>query len=341
MEQTQIETAFKNYTELEQDFEAQQLTSGHLNQTFKICNGGKSYLLQKLNTDIFKNLDKITSNNILVSKTLKEENYKHDVLEPLAFRDGAYLWGGNWRLFPFFDGTQTFLKVESRGQAYEAAKFLSEFHSTLKTLNVDKIQASIEGFLDFNARWNQFCDALKNASEERLENASEEIEFVQEKESLLKEWRVCLPQFPERLIHADPKISNFLFDASSNKKVRALIDWDTFMCGPILYDFGDMVRSYTGLKDEDDPDTKGPHFSKENYEALKSGFLYYLDNDLTEVEKDNLELAGKVVIYVQILRFLADYLNGDTYYSVTYENHNLDRTRSQINLLKDMIKQLS
>ena len=101
-----------------------------------------------------------------------------------------------------------------------------------------------------------------------------------------------------------------------------------------------MVRSYTNLKEEDDP-TEGKNFSLENYKALKNGFLYYLEDKLTQEELDNLRLGAETVIYVQSMRFLTDYLNGDIYYSIQHPEQNLDRTMSQINLLKDLKRKLS
>src|SRR5699024_2627735 len=126
--------------------------------------------------------------------------------------------------------------------------------------------------------------------------------------SLLKE------KLPQRLIHADPKISNFLFSAENPQQIIALIDWDTLMKGSILYDCVYMIRSYTNLKSEDDF-SKENNFSLENYQNIKKGILYHLAEELTKTEKENLTLAAKVVIYVQALRFLTDFLNNDIYFS--------------------------
>ncbi len=340
MDKEKIRKIYRNYQNIADDFEVRQLTSGHLNQTFLIRNADSSCLLQHLNTTIFKNLDIITANDLQVAVHLEKKDYPHGILMPLAFKNGEYLLEGEWRIFPYFEESKTFLKVDSPEQAFEAAKFLSEFHYYLKDMDTAEIRPSIPGFLDFNARWESFKKALRESLKERRKKADKEIRFVQENQNILKEWNTVLSYFPDRLIHADPKISNFLFHKESQAKIKALIDWDTLMAGPILYDFGDMVRSYTNLKDEDDPDADGDHFSKENFEALKEGFLYALKEELTQKEIQNMDLAGKVVIYVQILRFLTDYLNNDIYYSTDYENHNLDRTVNQINLLKGLQQQI-
>lgn len=322
------------------DFSFKQLTSGHINQTYLINNNGEKLLLQKLNTQVFKNLEVISQNILVVGNHLKQKRYTDEILELIPFADGDYLYRDEWRMFKYMLNTQTFLKVQSESQAYEAAKYLSSFHASLSDIELKKITDSIDGFLDFEARSKQYQEALLNATESRLKKAEESIMFLKENKSILEEWLSLLPKIPTRIIHADPKISNFLFDEKDENKVVALIDWDTILRGSILYDFGDMVRSYTNLKEEDCAEA-GNNFSLENYMALEKGFLYHLKEVLTQKEIQNLELAAKTVIYVQAMRFLTDYLNGDIYYSVQRPEHNLDRTNSQINLLTDLKKKLS
>lgn len=336
MQTEQIQKIFAAFCPVENDFESKHLTSGHINQTFLVNNDDKRYILQRINTDIFKNLNDIMGNIETIADHLEEKEYPHQILKPLKFRDEKLLAEERWRLFDFFEDTQTFEKVENAEQAYEAAKFLSEFYSYLADLNTAEIRDSIPGFLDFENRYKAFSESLKNAKEERLKNCEKQIAQIEKNKAILDQWSALLSQIPNRIIHADPKISNFLFKEKSTNDIAALIDWDTFMTGPILYDFGDMVRSYTNLKAEDDPDEDGANFSEENYLALKNGFLFHLEDQLTSDEKENLDLAGKAVIYVQAIRFLTDYLNGDTYYSVKHPEHNLDRTKNQLNLLEEL-----
>lgn len=322
------------------DFDLKQLTSGHINQTYLVNNNGEKLLLQKLNTKVFKNLESISQNIISVGNHLKQKEYPNGVLELIAFADGKYLYEGKWRMFKYMENTQTFLKVQSKEQAFEAAKFLSSFHACLSDIELQKITDSIDGFLDFEKRSEHYKEALQRATKNRLKKAETAIAFLEENKIILEDWLLLLPQIPIRVIHADPKISNFLFDKADANKIIALIDWDTIMRGPILYDFGDMVRSYTNLKEEDCSEI-GDNFSLDNYKALEEGFLYYLKNKLTKNEVENLELGAKVVIYVQAMRFLTDYLNEDIYYKIQRLDHNLDRAMSQINLLNDLQIKLS
>ena len=141
-------------------------------------------------------------------------------------------------------------------------------------------------------------------------------------------------ELPERVIHADPKISNILF--TKDGEALSVIDLDTMMNSTLLYDFGDMMRSYCNLTDEDDA-TMVDNFAPAIYDSVKEGFLSHLSSKLTSIELENLDYAAQVVIYIQAVRFLTDYLNNDVYYSTKYPEHNLDRTRNQVNLVKNVI----
>lgn len=332
-----IKNIFENFENPATDFEVRTLVSGHINRTYLILNHSKKFILQKINTAIFKQPEILSQNILNVSIHLKSKDYPHQFLKPVLFSDGSFIYDSEWRIFEFIENSQSFEKAKSENQVFEAAKFLSEFYSYLNDLDPTKVGDSIPGFLDFNLRYRQFETGLKNAEQSEIENSKKEIEFVISNQKILNEWNRISTKIPSRIIHADPKISNFLFDKDSEEKIIALIDWDTFMCGPILYDFGDMARSYTNLKNEDDP-SEGEIFSQKNYDALKKGFLFYLKDQLTQTEIENLDTAAKTVIYIQAVRFLTDYLNGNIYYHTEFPEQNLNRARNQISLLKDLIK---
>lgn len=340
MKSEELKEIFKNYQAVNKDFKTNPITNGHINKTYELRNKNQSYILQVLNTDIFKNLEAISNNISLLNRHLKQKDYPYKLLETLAFSDGNYLHNGNTRLFKFIENSQTFLKVQTAEQAYQAAKCLSHFHTALDDLETDKITDSIPGFLDFKLRLKQYEAAKSTASVERLEKANSLIKYLDSQLEILEAWNKLLPKLPIRILHADPKISNFLFDNQDENKILALIDWDTLMSGPVLYDFGDMVRSYTNMREEDDP-TQGNNFNLAYYKALEKGFISVLGDKLTTDEKENLSLGAKAVIYIQALRFLTDYLNGDIYYGIQYKDHNLDRTHSQVNLLKDLILKIN
>lgn len=332
-----VRTIFETFVPVLQEFDYEKITSGHINNSFKLINGEEAYVLQEINTEVFHNPDIVMHNMSLVADYLKVCNYPHRILTPVLNDEDNFLSQEKWRLFPFFEGTKTFEVVHSPEQAYEAAAFLSEFHYYLRGFNIDGIRAPIPGFLDFNSRLIQFEKVLKIAEKERLSQAAEEIKLILLHRDILRKWKKLEPFLPKRIIHADPKISNFLFDGSKSNAIIALIDWDTIMQGTILYDFGDMVRSYTNLKKEDAPE-KGGNFSEENYKSLQAGFLSHLHEELVPVEIKHMKLAAEVVVYVQAIRFLSDYLNNDKYYAIHYPEQNLNRTVNQLNLLEELLR---
>lgn len=327
---------FENFESIEEDFECIGLESGHINETYLIRNKKKKYILQKINSSIFPNLETIHSNIEIVAKHLESKNYAHKRIELLPFSNGKTIWENEWRIMHFIGNSIGFEKVNSANQCYEAAVFLSDFHSNLLDLDTKKIQNPLPNFLNYEDRWHQFVMSVDFASKDRLAEALPEIEFLYAHRFILDEWINLQPELPLRIIHGDPKISNFLFDEMNSSKIIAIIDWDTLMPGTILYDFADMVRSYSNLKEEDDPSV-GKNFSQENYLALEKGFLKHLNECLEPIEKNNLKLAAKSIIYIQALRFLTDFLNQDVYYKINYPIQNLNRAKNQINLLKSLL----
>lgn len=327
---------FKNFETIQSDFDCNCLESGHINETYLIRNNAKKYILQKINSSIFLNLDAIHHNIDQISKHLKSKNYRQVILELLPFSNGKYTWENEWRLMRYIDNSIGFEKVISVEQCYEAAKFLGEFHLNLLDIDSTKMESPLPNFLNYEDRWQQFLMSVDFASKDRLAQALPEIEYVFENRNILDEWINLQPKMPKRIIHGDPKISNFLFDQTNSLKIIALIDWDTIMPGTILYDFADMVRSYSNLKEEDDPSI-GKNFSQENYQALENGFLFHLKNELESIEIENMALAAKSIVYIQALRFLTDFLNNDVYYKINYPIQNLNRAKNQINLLKELI----
>lgn len=312
----------------------QPIYNGLINSTYKVNLGVNQFILQEINTSIFKTPEVIISNTLQIGNYLKNNNYPKSVIEIVPNLNGNYMTflnGSTWRLTRYIPETICLDKVESKSQAFEAAKSISEFHSYLIDFPMFNIKESIEGFLDYQKRIEDYQIALKNAVSNRLENAKEQIEIIKDNLNLIEEYLAI--NFPTRIVHADAKISNFLFDENNPNQVKAIIDWDTILPGNILCDFGDMVRTYSNLKAEDDPNPMD-NFSSENYEALKEGFLFHLKDHLSIEEMNAMDLTALVVILIQAIRFLTDYLNGNIYYQTNYENHNLDRTINQLNLLK-------
>jgi Phosphotransferase enzyme family len=322
------------------------IDSGHINTTYLVELQSQhlqkeKYVLQSINTHVFKQPEDILSNLEIVSKHLGQSAYPKMILNAIVNKTGKYLTydsdGKPWRMLPYIDDSVCFEKVQNPKQAYEAAKAFGEFYAYLWDLDGAKIKTAIPHFLDFESRLKQFEMALSTASAERKIKAKNEIDFILAHKNLPLRFIDMQKRgaLPLRLIHADPKISNILFHATTAEPL-AVIDLDTMMQGTLLYDYGDMVRSYTNNRAEDDADENNV-FNKTTYKAITDGFLFHIKDKLTVIELDNLAYSAEVIIYIQALRFLSDFLNGDVYYKIAYPEQNLNRTRNQIHLLQGLL----
>jgi thiamine kinase-like enzyme len=317
------------------------ITDGLINTTYLLENKdqGKKFILQKINNHVFKRPEVIVNNHLMINEILRSNNYQFQIIEPIPSLTGKLLVKDTnddpWRMLSFVENSVSFLTVPSLQTAFEAAKTFSYFLTTVNTEKLPAIEDTLPDFLNFEKRVADYKNALKDAAPQLKENAKAEIEITNQLLSLPDQWIEMEKnnQIPKRIIHADVKISNILFD--QNHKPLAVIDLDTMMISTILYDFGTMIQSYTNTTHEDDGNARN-NFNPEMYKAVKEGFLFYLKEKLTPEESDNLDYAAQVAIYIQELRFLTDYLNGSTYYSTKYPEHNLDRTKNQLELLKGL-----
>ena len=312
------------------------IQNGLINNTFLLETAKGKFILQQINTLIFKNPNAIQNNHLKINDVLEQSDYSKNTVKVIPTLSNDLLFEKDneaWRMLDFLENSVTFLKPSSTEIAFEATKCLSEFY---KIINQESIilEETLPDFINFEKRVIDFKTALIQETE-RKKTAEKEINFILEHLSLPEKWIALENQrsLPNRVIHADPKISNILFNKEN--KAIAVIDLDTMMNGTILYDFGDMIRSYTNNSDEDEGSVSD-NFNAENYVAVKDGFLFYLKETLTPIELENLDYAAQLIIYIQAVRFLTDYLNNDIYYSVKYDLQNLDRTKNQINLLKGL-----
>jgi Ser/Thr protein kinase RdoA (MazF antagonist) len=185
-------------------------------------------------------------------------------------------------------------------------------------------------------RYKQFERSVSTAGKERLTNAATYIDALVFYKGIADEYENILvnPFFKKRVTHHDTKISNVLFD--SNNKGLCVIDLDTVMPGYFISDVGDMMRTYLSPAGEEETDFSKINIREEYFEAIANGYLSEMQDELTDTEKDHFIYAGKFMIYMQALRFMADYLNNDIYYGAKYETHNLNRAINQITLLNKL-----
>lgn len=326
--------------------------SGIINDTFLVtCKNNKGnenkYILQKINSSIFKNVEKLMENYCGVCDYLKKivsENggdVERETITVVPTNSGkSYLkdsLDNYWRAIKFISDTVTYDVAESAEDFYKVGKAFGEFQNKLAGYNAENLYESIPNFHNTKERFKTFLLAIENNKARRLESVRSEVDFILEREKdtsiLLDLYENC--ELPLRVTHNDTKISNILMDANTKNGI-CIIDLDTIMPGLSLYDFGDAIRSGATHALEDEKDLDKVYVDLEFFEAFTKGFLEGTNSSLTEKEIEMLPMGAKVITLEQAIRFLTDYLDGDVYYKTSYSNQNLDRTRTQLKLVKDI-----
>jgi len=260
------------------------------------------------------------------------------VLTLVAARDGRAFaqdaGGGYWRVYDFIEGAHTVDRVTTEAQAHAVAAAFGEFQAQLADLPGGRLFETIPNFHHTRSRFENFRKAVAENTAGRKAEVSAEIDFAFSREADADVLLDLLAQgkISERVTHNDTKINNVMLDDVTGRTV-AVIDLDTIMPGLPLYDFGEMVRTSASSTYEDDPDAANMHMVLPPFRALVQGYLASaVGGVLNATERAHLGFAGKLMTYENGLRFLTDYLQGDTYYKIKHPRHNLDRCRTQFEL---------
>lgn len=330
----------------------EKVTSGHINQTYKayFFRGGevKDYILQKVNTYVFKSPVEVMNNIISVTEHIRKKiketgvSAKRRVLHYQQTDEGKYYYieenGDFWRCSRFIDDSCTFLTA-SAFVMEESGKAFGEFQKYLSDYPVKDLFISIPHFHNTIMRFEAFKTAVKNDACSRAAKVRREIdEYLALEDVAVKTYRRQRSgELPLRVTHSDTKCSNVLFDRKTQEHL-AVIDLDTVMPGLVAFDFGDAIRAGANAAAEDEKVSSRIALDLKKFEAFTRGFLGVNKEDLTAAEKDSLA-GGAVSMTAECgVRFLTDYLDGDKYFSVDYPEHNLVRARSQLALAKDMLQ---
>jgi len=317
--------------------------NGHINDTYLVTSQNSKFILQRVNNRVFdtpvlvKNLDFLfealgdyeqNTGEKLTPRAIKNDNGEFHTLDNK---------GAAWRLMEFIPQCHSYAISPNEAVSYRAAKTIGRFQLFLNTLPVRTFGETIKNFHNPSDRLKVFLGTLASAPDRLKKQAAAEIRFVEKNQNIALQFG-HIPQLPLRVTHNDTKLDNILFTDDDRAFV---IDLDTIMPGYILYDYGDMVRTFTSPAKEDEPDTSESFLRPEHFEALTKGYLEPLKKVLANQEKASLLFGAKAIIYEQILRFLTDFLLGNIYYKTAYPEHNLVRTRTQIRLLDDILNQES
>lgn len=328
---------------------AEPYGGGHINDTYRVAfdqSGARvRYIFQRINHHVFKNPAALMENIQRVTRHLGQKSTdEHDqsrrVLTLISTRDDHSFHcdgeGNRWRAYFFVEKARTYDAVESPRQAFEAAKAFGRFQKLLADLPAPRLHDTIPDFHQTPKRFAALETAIQTDAVNRAERARPEIEFALKRKAVTA---VLLEAgLPERVTHNDTKFNNIMLDDDTGEGI-CVIDLDTVMPGLALYDFGDMVRTTTSPAKEDERDLSRVTMQFSMFEALARGYLESAAEFLTPVEKRFLAFSGKLITLEIGLRFLTDFLGGDTYFKVHRENHNLDRCRTQFKLVESIEQQ--
>ncbi len=327
--------------------------NGHINDTFLVqCEeAGRvhKYILQKINKSIFKEPRMLMGNIEMVTdylrKVIREENgdEERETLRVVRTKDGKPYYiddaGEYWRVYYFIRDAICFEKVEKPEDFYESAVAFGEFQRKLSGFDASQLYEVIPDFHNTPKRYQDFMKAMQADRFHRVQSVSEEITFVINHK---EEMGICQKlleggKLPLRVTHNDTKLNNILMDANTHKGL-CVIDLDTVMPGLSIFDFGDSIRFGANTAAEDETDLNKVTLNLELFELYVKGFLKGCGGKLTPKEIEMLPYGAKIMTLECGMRFLTDYLQGDSYFKIHRENHNLDRCRNQFALVRDMEK---
>lgn len=324
------------------------LSSGHINSTFKIDveNSGKrkSYIIQKINTNVFKDPKNLMSNILRVTNFISEKRKNNKKVMSLKFLpgengSGLTVNGGDYfRGYEFVDDSETYDITENQDIIYETGYAFGEFQKMLGDFPANELSETIPNFHNTPSRFNDLQFAVLNDAASRRDSVSD---LISDYLSLAEPASVMYNKYlngelPSRVTHNDTKCNNVLFDQNTKKHI-CVIDLDTVMPGLAGFDFGDGIRFIASTATEDEKDLNKVSLDLRKFESFAKGFLDGAGDVFTEEELKTLPL-GAITMTVECgSRFLADYLNGDTYFKINYPSHNLDRAKCQLKLAQDMI----
>jgi Ser/Thr protein kinase RdoA (MazF antagonist) len=327
--------------------------SGHIHDTFRIITeeeGTDNYILQRLNNRIFRNIPELQNNiervTIHLTEKLKKlpgSDVKRECLSLIPSKDGKS-WiqdasGNFWRMYIFIARHHSYNLVDSADKAYEGGKAIGRFQAMLADMPGPPLFETIPFFHDIGKRLETFTLKVNEDPAGRAASVKEEISMVYQR---AEEMKIILRlgeegKIPLRITHNDTKFNNILLD--ENDKALCVIDLDTVMPGYVHYDFGDAIRTAANSASEDENDLSKIYMKINLFSAYAEGYLSQTVATLNDFEKEYLAFAPRLITYTIAVRFLTDYIDGDNYFKIHHEHHNLQRARAQLKLVRSMEEQ--
>jgi len=327
------------------DDSIEEYGEGHINETY--VTKQKKYILQRINTDIFKDYSGLMENVVNVTEFLKKKiteaggDPERETLTVIKTKNGENFYRYNdkyvYRVYKFIPNSKAISTSDNPVRLYYAAKGFGKFQKMLSDYPADTLVETIENFHNTPMRFEALEAAIAADKVGRAASVKEEIDFALSQKDFISEVMDGLDDgsIPLRVTHNDTKINNVLFEEDGDEAV-CVIDLDTVMPGSLLYDFGDALRVGGATAAEDETDLSKVWFNVDAFRYFTKGFFEEMADSMTEREKDLLPLSVKLMTYECGIRFLTDYLDGDNYFKIHREHHNLDRARTQFKLVKDI-----
>lgn len=348
----QLKEAIANFNYFGRLKACEPFGSGHINDTYRLTfeigdMGDVCVILQRMNREIFKKPVELMENIVGVTSHLRKKIIKaggdpeRETLNVILAKDGKAYYvdsmGEYWRSFKYITEATSYDLVEKPEDFYESAVAFGHFQRMLADYPAETLHETIEGFHDTKARLRAFKEAVEKDVCGRAASVQKEIDFVLSHEDTANVFGDLLEkgELPIRVTHNDTKLNNIMIDNTTRKGI-CVIDLDTVMPGLAMNDFGDSIRFGASTAEEDEQDLSKVSCSMELFELYVKGFLEGCAGSLTDKEVEMLPMGAKVMTYECGMRFLADYLEGDHYFKIHREGHNLDRARTQFKLVADM-----
>jgi len=316
--------------------------NGHINDTILV---GNKYILQRINTNIFKNVEGLMNNIIAVTEHLRvlAQNPDREVLRVVPTKDNKTYYidslGNAWRVYYFIKNSFSLEIAQTEDEMYNCGFAFGDFQKKLSNLDASKLVETIPDFHNTAKRLETFKAALARDAFGRASGVKDEIAFVLAREKFINDTMAVYASLPLRVTHNDTKINNVLLDNDTHKPL-CVVDLDTVMPGYAANDFGDAVRFGTNTAAEDEKDLTKVHFNKKLYDAFYNGFVASCGDAFEQAELDSFKL-GAVLMTLEVgMRFLTDYLEGDVYFKTAYPEHNLVRCHTQLRIAEEMEQQL-
>jgi Ser/Thr protein kinase RdoA (MazF antagonist) len=318
--------------------------SGHINRTYLVTTTARKYILQKINHQLFGNVEQLMHNirlttEFIRAKLLEEggERVSLNLVDSLTGTSFVRTEEGYYRMYHYIDDSVCYQLVAKPQQLYEAAVGFGSFARQLADFPAEKLFEILPDFHNTRKRYANFEEAVAKDIMNRKAGVLPEIAFIRDRRELCGKIVDLLAagKMPLKVTHNDTKLNNVLFHKDTDKFL-AIVDFDTIMPGSLCYDFGDAIRFGCSSALEDEQDLSRVHFLMELFSEFSRGYLSALGKSITQVEKDHLASAAILMTLECGMRFLTDYLQGDTYFKTSRPHQNLDRCRTQLLLVRQM-----